>query len=263
MDVAGSPDIAQTILDKVDASSVFVCDVSPINKGAATRLTPNPNVLIELGYAVRALGWERVIMVFNLDTGRIEDLPFDIRHRRPVVYEAHDASNKSQIQKSLSSTLETAIRACLSLGPRTTEPGSGLSQLDIDLFNRIREMLPADYAVVELRDHDFGNAYQRRLTVLLNDLVWESKQPDFEFLDTELEATKDRMIEGIERFLATSAQYGATQKGAPEWYRVPPDWMHERPDKWREVVKELNDAADEITAAYNELVRTARRKMAV
>src|SRR5436305_3979267 len=63
--VPGSPDIAGTILEKIEQSQIFVCDVSIINLDQPSRPTPNPNVLVELGYALRALGPQRVIMVLN------------------------------------------------------------------------------------------------------------------------------------------------------------------------------------------------------
>ena len=57
---AGTPDIALTIFNKIDQSEVFVCDASIINRQAidefGARPTPNPNVLIELGYAAKSLG---------------------------------------------------------------------------------------------------------------------------------------------------------------------------------------------------------------
>jgi hypothetical protein len=59
----GAPDISGTILAAIDASDGFVADVSTAVRGENNaRTTPNPNVLIELGYAAHALGWERVIM---------------------------------------------------------------------------------------------------------------------------------------------------------------------------------------------------------
>ena len=63
--VPGSPDIATTIFEKIDASQVFVCDVSIINDQEKARPTPNPNVLIELGYALSVLTSERVLMVIG------------------------------------------------------------------------------------------------------------------------------------------------------------------------------------------------------
>ena len=84
--VKGSPDISQTIFEKIDKSVLFVCDISIINSTCQCKKTPNPNVLMELGYAVNKLGWERVICLFDANTGEIEDLPFDIRQKRVTVF---------------------------------------------------------------------------------------------------------------------------------------------------------------------------------
>src|SRR5205085_1155266 len=43
--------------------------------GYGGRPTPNPNVLIELGYAAHRHGWNGILCVFNAATGRVEDLP--------------------------------------------------------------------------------------------------------------------------------------------------------------------------------------------
>jgi hypothetical protein len=63
LDVAGSPPIAETILRKIREAGVFVADVTPIGKSVAGKLLPNPNVMIELGYAMRVLGHERIVLV--------------------------------------------------------------------------------------------------------------------------------------------------------------------------------------------------------
>jgi hypothetical protein len=109
--VPGSPDIATTILEKIDACDVFVCDVSIINHDSENRLTPNPNVLIELGYALKRLGWNRVIMIFNTQFGKVEDLPFDLRMKRVISYSAiqenqDKASERRKLQKQLTNALK-------------------------------------------------------------------------------------------------------------------------------------------------------------
>lgn len=90
--VPGTPDIAATIFAKIESCKVFVCDVSLVLTGekskGGTRLCPNPNVMLELGYAMKALGQDRILMVCNTAFGRIEDLPFDLRGKRPVPYRA-------------------------------------------------------------------------------------------------------------------------------------------------------------------------------
>ena len=78
----GSPDISQTIFEKIDKCVLFICDVSIINSAYEGKKSPNPNVLLELGYAVSKLGWDRVICLFDSNTGEIENLPFDLRQKR-------------------------------------------------------------------------------------------------------------------------------------------------------------------------------------
>ncbi|MGD9904292.1 MAG: hypothetical protein AB7U83_12580 [Vicinamibacterales bacterium] len=87
-DAAGAPgaaDIADTIFAKIDSAAVFVADVTFVTDTGG-RLSPNPNVLIELGYAIKALGWPRVLLVLNEFYGRVEHLPFDLRGRRAFRY---------------------------------------------------------------------------------------------------------------------------------------------------------------------------------
>jgi len=85
--VPGAADIANTIFGKVAEADVFVADVSFVQTPGAQRQTPNPNVLVELGYALSKLGDGKVVCVLNLASGRIEDLPFDIRGRSVATYE--------------------------------------------------------------------------------------------------------------------------------------------------------------------------------
>ncbi|KAA9346799.1 TIR domain-containing protein [Larkinella humicola] len=107
---SGSPSIADTIFEKISKADIFICDITIINNSSADgriekRLTPNPNVLIELGFAVHVLGWERVILINNSKFGQPEVLPFDIRGRRISNYNSDDPSSRS----ILTSILKTAL----------------------------------------------------------------------------------------------------------------------------------------------------------
>lgn len=81
--VPGSQDIPNTLFKKIEKSDIFIADVNLVFSSLHREnvLSPNPNVLIELGFAAAKLGWERVIMILDTETQRIEDLPFDIRQR--------------------------------------------------------------------------------------------------------------------------------------------------------------------------------------
>lgn len=112
MDVPGAPDIAATIFEKIDRAAVFVCDVTLINRGADVRPTPNPNVLVELGYALARLGWGRIVMVLNEASGPVEDLPFDLNKKRALVYRSHeDDVERAPARDELRKRLEVALRA--------------------------------------------------------------------------------------------------------------------------------------------------------
>ncbi|WP_286887593.1 hypothetical protein [Aneurinibacillus sp. UBA3580] len=95
----GSPDISDTIFTKINKSDIFICDISIINKDYPGRKTPNPNVLVELGYAAKALGWEKVICLFNKKYGELTDVPFDINHRRILVYDSDKANEKQRVSE--------------------------------------------------------------------------------------------------------------------------------------------------------------------
>jgi hypothetical protein len=110
--VAGSPDISRTIFQKIAQADVFVCDVSIINNNVVKRPTPNPNVLIELGYALGVLGENHIVMVQNKAYGTPELLPFDLRARRTITYTlSAEVTDRSAERKTLEKDLTRALQA--------------------------------------------------------------------------------------------------------------------------------------------------------
>ena len=92
----GTPDISSAIFEKISKSTLFVADISNI-ASSEKRSTPNPNVLIELGFAVNALGWDKIICLFDINTGEIEELPFDIRQKRVLAYNPSRENEEKRI----------------------------------------------------------------------------------------------------------------------------------------------------------------------
>ena len=87
---SGSPQIVQTILDKIDSCDIFLADITPVcnyskqlgNNQSITKQVPNPNVLMELGYALSAVGMHYTICAAHQGEWNSNDLPFDINHNR-------------------------------------------------------------------------------------------------------------------------------------------------------------------------------------
>jgi hypothetical protein len=106
----GNPEITNIILNKIDNSRMFICDLSIINSDYHGRKTPNPNVIFELGYAIKSLGWEKIVCIVNQEFGLAEDLPFDIKHRRLLGYNL--SSKDKQVEKK---KIVAAIKANLTI----------------------------------------------------------------------------------------------------------------------------------------------------
>lgn len=111
--ISGSPNIVQTIFRKIDQCSIFVADVTFVAKTENGKFIPNPNVLLELGYAVKTIGWERTILVLNNAYGKAENLPFDLlQHRWPIEYRV---TSETKARKRCSENLDEALSSALNI----------------------------------------------------------------------------------------------------------------------------------------------------
>jgi hypothetical protein len=98
--VAFSPDIPNTILDKIDIAYTIVSDVTIIDN-QANKPSPNPNVLIELGYAMKTHGRNRYLLVMNTHFGEVDMLPFDLDKRRTMTYMLEPGTDKKEARSEL------------------------------------------------------------------------------------------------------------------------------------------------------------------
>lgn len=100
----GTPDISSSIFEKISKCALFVADISNITSNLQ-RSIPNPNVLIELGFAINILGWDKIICFFDVNTGKIENLPFDIRQKRVLAYNPFVESEEKKIVSILNENI--------------------------------------------------------------------------------------------------------------------------------------------------------------
>ncbi len=136
----GTPDIVETIFKKIDRAQVFIADISIINSDYSGKKTPNPNVLIELGYAAKTLGWEKIICFYNTAYGKIEDLPFDLRQRRLVTY---DLTNKerSTFKHNISKIIENSMLEILNKNLFTNEINDYIKvEIDTEILTLINHL---------------------------------------------------------------------------------------------------------------------------
>ena len=135
----GSPDIAQTIFSKIDDCDIFIADVSAVCQYETTdkdgnkkvKYMPNPNVMLELGYATHVVGWENVICVLNADYGAPEDMPFDIASRRLTPFSTKDGKSKGEIKRYIKGVIQDTVENLLENGKRVK---TGFSDLRMGCY---------------------------------------------------------------------------------------------------------------------------------
>jgi hypothetical protein len=128
---AGMAAIADTIFRKIKEASAFVGDITSAGRSDGGRELPNPNVLIELGWAWANLSHENIILVANKAYGpkNHEQLPFDVRHRRAAILyllsKDADDTKIEQVTIELSEQLREALRKSLAdwLTAKANDPG--------------------------------------------------------------------------------------------------------------------------------------------
>jgi len=117
--VPGNPPIFETILKKIDQSAIFVPDLTAVANRSKGELIPNPNVLIEYGWALKSRGYHQIVPVMNIAHGDPSKcrLPFDMAHlRHPIQYSLPDGSSEKDrwaARDELAQTLEGAFRTIL------------------------------------------------------------------------------------------------------------------------------------------------------
>jgi hypothetical protein len=126
----GHVPVTDTILRKIAACDAFVPDLTFVAKTEAGKLVPNPNVMLEYGYALRAKSHSVMIPVMNTAYGPPEQLPFDMGHlRHPLQYHlpvtAKNAERRA-VRKALKEDIERILRLMIDAAP--TRPGTAFQE---------------------------------------------------------------------------------------------------------------------------------------
>ena len=182
MGTTGSPDIVATLFSKIENSDLFIADLSSCytEDQHHEKKSPNPNVMVELGYAVKTLGWERIICLCNTDYGN--KYPFDIAHNRITGFSLEGKSRK-EVKSEIVKIIFINIRDLKKQPPRAK---AGMAAHIIGTYSF------ADHAVVD-RIVPIEISKQESYTLHNEELLVESRK-----LLTEIQDIADRMQDAKE-----------------------------------------------------------------
>lgn len=136
--------------------------------------------------------------------------------------------------------------------------------LDRTTYLRIKRLLPPKGGVAFVRQNNFaGFSFPLSALKDLQEYYYDNADdPSFEFLDPILESLRVELFSSTDRFLDLigTNTFPTHLSGRNT---VPPEWEEENPDRFWKVVNDLHRTAKSFCAAYDELVKQGRRKLAV
>lgn len=227
---AGAVEIKDTVLSKIANCQIFICDVSIIGK-INDKGTSNPNVMFELGYAVSCLGWERIVLVFNEASGKINDLPFDIRNHRILSY------NIGAKTLSLKEPILSIIKQYDNL------VGNSLNSLalkfDIQIFNK-RCYIVSEDKLIESIKHSIDNAGYSTYDLKIWDKLWNTYENDEsqKFRDVKIHDAYSSFLEHLREYLFVLISITGTPEHRGEYYE---DMSKEEKEEDKKVWYKLKD----------------------
>ena len=255
---SGSPNIPMTILDKISKCDIFICDLTTINKDASSefRKTPNPNVLIELGYAIAKIGWYRIIMLFNEHHGKFpDDLPFDIDRHRATRFKIIDKKDNNG-KGNLSKTLQIAIKSIIEESPlKPTDlvketPAEVKKRSDI---NNLKQILSSiNIPIFEHFIEELPNLIYHKIFHFKEDVFTKMESTTFHIYDEELMNLLKIFKEKWKKTLSYSQYYYS--HGSTDYYKfyIPADVFPspEAEKSFYEILKIKNELLNDFKELY-------------
>jgi len=150
----GSPGELKDLLKKIDEAATLVADVTPLGQtlkgvdngdASAVRKFIDSDVAFETGYALRALGDRKVLLIFNAHFGWHDDLPANLRNRGgAIAFTLVPNASRPEIEserKKLVTRLLTALSQSMNAPPSSNGSGSSAGGVNRAAYYRKGEIL--------------------------------------------------------------------------------------------------------------------------
>ena len=133
---------------------------------------------------------------------------------------------------------------------------------DRKILDDFMKKVPSNGTIKFLKKQDFGYSFRRSWLKDIEDFYSERDGPDHEFLDPELEVSRQKFRESCMEFLALVATQTWSLRDE-DWQAIPAEWKTEQPERLARALNELHQAADAVCSTYSNFVRLSRKKLAV
>lgn len=134
------------------------------------------------------------------------------------------------------------------------------SKYDTILYNNIRNTFSSSNLNYYLTEYDLGNDFDNSVFAPLMELEYRKNDPEYEFVDEEIETYKLNLLQSISNFLWYKSINTFPTNLGTQAIRT---WKNDDYD-YREksrINQEFNDLASDIWQKYCELVKVCKRKL--
>jgi hypothetical protein len=176
---------------------------------------------------------------------------YDSTTRQHKNYTIHEA-------KAARAKLYDAIARGEHVAGTKPQPAGG-RQADLGTLAVITARMTQTDTLVVLRQHNFGDPFATDVLDVIGEFRYRTGA-GHEFIDQELEQKRASFLEACSKFSNDATCYTSIL-GNSHLRRVPKEWHTENREHYDKVVKGLNDKATALFDIYNDLVRSARRKL--
>jgi len=136
-------------------------------------------------------------------------------------------------------------------------------ETDKQVYLQLTKVLPWKGSISFIRENNFaGHSFELKRLNRLHEFYWQCENAAFEFVEPVLEGLRLDLLKHIIAFQRTIG-FETFPTHTPGFSSVPQEWELEQPERFRKVVKKLHTEADQICKTYDNLVRTATRKLGV
>ena len=136
-------------------------------------------------------------------------------------------------------------------------------ELDKDVLERLRAMLPRDKGLYFIRTFDYAAAFDKDRHDFLRDFTRYFTGPEHEFVDADLEGLSQTLRHTVGQFLTElDRNTWPIDKGSPV-RSIPEEWSYQQVERFERARQTINDLADAICTQYDGLLRLARIKYGV
>jgi hypothetical protein len=139
-------------------------------------------------------------------------------------------------------------------------------ELDRKLFLELKKVLPVTGGSISfLRNHIYGNPW---LLEVHEDLVayrLSCQNPEFEFIDIDLEMRRCQLTESIDQYLKVlyTVSFTVDKVDYKGYMAVYAELKYTKHEVYYQAIKDISNAADKVCATYDDLIRLSRRKLAI